>query len=218
VAARVGPRQRTRLNDRPVTPSRGSWLWLCGLHAVLSLLLWWSPPAVNDALTWRAADWTVRPWTLWTSAWVHLNLPHLVGNVLAMGGVAAAGWVLRPDARSTLAWALAWPLTQVSLLFWPAVGYAVGLSGLMHAGVLLLAVQVALNRLPIRGARFWGWLLVGVVMSKVLLERGWSRPIVWDAESGLAVVQAAHTTGAFWGVLLGLAVVPLLKRPEKSPP
>ena len=200
-----------------MTPWRGSWLWLCGLHGALSLLVWWSPPGVADALTWRAVDWTARPWTLWTSAWVHLNLPHLVGNVLAMGGVAAAGWVLRPGALCTLAWLLAWPLTQVSLLLWPQVGYAVGLSGLMHAGVLLLAVQVALLRLPIRGARFWGWLLVGVVMSKIVIEQGWSHPIVRDAENNLSVVQAAHTTGAFWGVLLGL-VVPLLKRPQKSPP
>lgn len=199
-------------------PWRSSWWWLCGLHAALSLLVWWLPPEVADAFTWRSTDWTTRPWTLWTSAWVHLNLPHLVGNVLAMGGVAAAGWVLQPDARSTLAWLLAWPLTQVSLLLWPPVDHAVGLSGLMHAGVLVLAVQVALVRLPIRGARFWGWLLVGVVMSKVVLERGWSRPIVWDAENHLSVVQAAHTTGAFWGVLLGLVVPLLLKRPQKSPP
>ena len=204
--------------DRPaVTPWRGSWLWLCGLHAALSLLVWWSPAGLADALTWRSSDWTSRPWTLWTSAWVHLNLPHLVGNVLAMGGLAAAGWVLRPGARCTFAWLLAWPLTQVSLLLWPQVGYAVGLSGLMHAGVLVLAVQVALVRLPIRGARFWGWLLVVVVLSKVLIERGWSQPIVWDAGNELSVVQAAHVTGAFWGVVLGLAV-PLLKRPRKSPP
>ena len=200
-----------------MTPWRGSWLWLCGLHAVLSLLVWGCPPEVADALTWRASDWTSSPWTLWTSAWVHLNLPHLVGNVLAMGGLAAAGWVLRPGARCTFAWLLAWPLTQVSLLLWPQVGYAVGLSGLMHAGVLVLAVQVALVRLPIRGARLWGWLLVVVVLSKVLIERGWSQPIVWDAGNELSVVQAAHVTGAFWGVVLGLAV-PLLKRPRKSPP
>ncbi|MDR7095250.1 rhomboid family intramembrane serine protease [Hydrogenophaga laconesensis] len=199
-------------------PWRSSWWWLCGLHAALSLLVWWAPSVVAEAFTWRAHDGWVRPWTLWTSAWVHLNLAHLVGNVLAMGGVAAAGWVLKPDGRCTLAWLMAWPLTQVSLLWWPQVGYAVGLSGLMHAGVLLLAVQVALVRLPIRGARFWGWLLVAVVMSKVILERGWSQPIVWNAEGNLPVVQAAHVTGAFWGVLLGLVVPLVLKRPQKSPP
>ncbi len=206
------------MSERPfATPSR-SWLWLCALHAAASLLVWWSGQNTEGgALVWHADGWAQHPWTLWTSAWVHLNLPHLVGNVLAMGGVAAAGWVLRPDARSTLAWLLAWPLTQVSLLLWPSVGYAVGLSGLMHAGVLVLAVQVALVRLPIRGARFWGWLLVGVVLSKVVIEKGWSHPIVWDGDNGLPVVRAAHTAGAFWGVLLGL-VVPAWMRPRKSLP
>ena len=182
------------------------WLWLCALHAALSLLVWWSGPEVAPALTWRANSWWTHPWTLWTSAWVHLNPPHLISNLLAMGGVAAVGWVLRPNVRCTVAWLLAWPLTQVSLLCWPQVDYAVGLSGLMHAGTLLLAVQIALVRIPIRGARFWGLLLIWGVLTKVVLERGWANPIVWDASNNLWVVQAAHVTGAFWGVLLGLLV------------
>mgnify|MGYP000732884295 CR=1 FL=1 len=108
-----------------------------------------------------------------------------------------------------VAWLLAWPLTQISLLCWPQVGHAVGLSGLMHAGTLLLAVQIALARIPIRGARFWGLLLIWGVLTKVVLERGWSHPLVWDAGQQLWVVQAAHVTGAFWGVVLGLMVAAL---------
>jgi membrane associated rhomboid family serine protease len=188
-----------------VKPAR-SWLWLCGLHSVASLGVWWSGQNAASALTWRAGNWAQHPWTLWTSAWVHLNAAHLISNLLALGGVAAVGWVLRPDARCTVAWLLAWPLTQLSLLLWPQVGYAVGLSGLMHAGTLVLAVQIALARIPIRGARFWGCLLIWGVLTKVVLERGWAQPIVWDAGNDLSVVQAAHVTGAFWGVLLGLAV------------
>lgn len=186
-----------------------SWLWLCGLHGAASLLLWWMGLNAASPLVWRPPDWTLHPWTLWTSAWVHLNPPHLVSNLLALGGVAAAGWVLRPDARCTLVWLLAWPLTQISLLWWPQVSYAVGLSGLMHAGTLLLAVQIALDRIPIRGSRFWGGLLIWGVLTKVVLERGWSQPVVWDAGNNLSVVQAAHVTGAFWGVVLGLLVAAL---------
>lgn len=185
------------------------WLWLCGLHAALSLLVAWSGPDVAQALTWRSTGWWSHPWTIWTSAWVHVNPAHLISNLLAMGGVAAVGWVLRPDARCTVAWLLAWPLTQISLLCWPQVGHAVGLSGLMHAGTLLLAVQIALVRIPIRGARFWGLLLIWGVLTKVVLERGWSHPLVWDAGQQLWVVQAAHVTGAFWGVVLGLMVAAL---------
>lgn len=199
-----------------MNPAR-HWLWLCALHGALSLLVWCSGPDLAQALTWRSADWPAAPWTLWTSAWVHLNLPHLISNLLAMGGVAAAGWVLRPDARSTLAWLLAWPLTQISLLGWPQVNYAVGLSGLMHAGTLLLAVQMARGRIPTRGGRFWGWLLIGGVLTKVVLERGWSQPLAWDAGNQLWVAQAAHVTGAAWGVLLGLLVALLPARGLRPP-
>lgn len=180
------------------------WLWLCALHGAASLLMWWGGQNASSGFVWHANDWTQHPWTLWTSAWVHLSTPHLIGNLLALGGVAAAGGVLRPDARCTLAWLLTWPLTQVSLLLWPSVDHAAGLSGLMHAGTMLLAVQLTLGRLPVRGARLWGALLLAGALTKVVLERGWSQPLVWQADTGIQVVQAAHLTGAFWGVLLGL--------------
>lgn len=184
-----------------------SWLWLCALHAVASVLAWWMEQRADSVLVWHAGTWLQHPWTLWTSAWVHLSPVHLIGNLLALGGVAAAGWVLRPDARCTVAWLLAWPLTQLSLLLWPEVDYAAGLSGLMHAGVLLLAVLLALGRFPsVRGARGWGLLLTAGASTKVVLERGWTQPLVWQADTGIQVVLAAHVTGAFWGVLLGLGV------------
>jgi hypothetical protein len=187
-----------------------AWWGLCGLHGAASLLMAWAGQNVpTSAWIWRASDGLQHPLTWWTSAWIHLSTPHLIGNLLAMGGVAAAGWVLRADTRSAWAWALAWPLTQVSLLLWPQVGYATGLSGLMHAGTLLLAVQVALGRLPIRGARFWGGLLILAVVTKVVLERGWAVPLSWDADADIQVVQAAHLAGVFWGVLLGLGLVAL---------
>ncbi|MDO9439210.1 MAG: rhomboid family intramembrane serine protease [Hydrogenophaga sp.] len=193
------------MSERPFAAPSRSWLWLCALHATASLLVWWSGQHTAESpLVWRAADWAHQPWTLWTSAWAHLNAPHLIANLLAMGGVAAAGWVLRPDARCTVAWLLAWPLSQISLLVWPQVAYAAGLSGLMHTGTLLLAVQLALGRL--RGGRWWGLLLMWGVLTKVLLEHGWSKPLVWEPDTGIQVVQAAHVAGAFWGVALGLVV------------
>lgn len=186
--------------------ARHSWLLLCALHALASLLVWaWRGNAL-DELVWHASDWTRHAWTLWTSAWVHLNAAHLVSNLLALGALATLGWAVRPGLPCTLAWLLAWPLTQVALLLWPKVGYAVGLSGLMHAGTMVIAVQIALDRIPIRGARFWGGLLVMGASTKVLLEAGWARPVVWDASNGMPVVQAAHLTGIVWGALLGLLV------------
>ena len=55
-----------------------AWLSLCVLHAVASMLVWWAGDAWAWELTWRADTWLSRPWTLWTTAWVHINTPHLI--------------------------------------------------------------------------------------------------------------------------------------------
>jgi len=184
--------------------SARAWLLLCALHGVASMLLWWARDPAVQALVWRADRWTGEPWTLWTSAWVHLNTPHLIGNQLALGALAAAGWLLRPPRAAALAWLLSWPLLQLSLLLWPQVGYAVGLSGLLHAGVAVLGLQLLL--LPAqRALRPWGALLVAGLCVKLLFEQGWANPVVWDPGSRMSVVQAAHLAGALWGALLGAA-------------
>lgn len=181
------------------------WLALCGLHGAASLLWWWSGAATVDAFTWHADRWTQQPWTLWTSAWVHLNTAHLVGNLLVLGAYLTIGWVVRPDGRCALAWLLAWPLVTLSLPGWPEIRFVAGLSGLLHAGALVVAVHLALGRLPIRRARFWGLMLGAAVLLKVLLEQAWQHPVVWDGTNGLFVVQASHLAGVFWGTVLGLA-------------
>ncbi|MGE0098898.1 MAG: rhomboid family intramembrane serine protease [Hydrogenophaga sp.] len=188
-----------------MNPSR-AWLVVCCVHGVASMLLWWAQPDAVEVLTWRADQWAERPWTLWTSAWVHLNTPHLIGNQLALGALTAFAWVVRPSLRCAMAWLTAWPLTQFTLLLWPQIGYAVGLSGLLHAGAMVLAVQLMFKRIPIRKARRWGALLALGVLTKTALERGWSYPVVWDRANDMSVVQAAHLGGVVWGMLLGLLI------------
>lgn len=189
-----------------------AWLLLCALHGVASMLLWWGQTSAVDALIWRADTWTGRPWTLWTSAWVHVNTPHLIMNQIALGALTAFAWVIRPTLPSALAWWLCWPLIQVSMVLWPQVGYAVGLSGLLHAGAMVLAVQLLLRCIVIRKARRWGGLLMLALLIEVLLERSWSHPVVWDDGNGTSVVQAAHLAGAFWGLCLGLLAAWWLRR------
>ncbi len=181
-----------------------SWLLLCGLHGVASMLLWWAREGAVDALTWHADDWLQQPWTLWTSAWVHLNTPHLIGNQIALGALTAFAWVVRPPLASTLAWLLAWPLMQFSLLLWPQIGYAVGLSGVLHAGVVVLAVHLLRRRIGVPKARRWGALLGLGLLAKLGLEQGWAYPVVWDAANDMSIVQGAHLAGGFWGLWLGL--------------
>jgi hypothetical protein len=185
-------------------PSR-SWLVLCALHGVMSMLAWWARADVVDALTWQADGWTLKPWTLWTSSWVHMNTPHLIGNQLALGALTALAWVVRPTRACALAWVLAWPLLQLSLLLWPQIGYAVGLSGVLHAGIAVAAAQLLLGRIAVPQAQRWGVLLVLGLLIKVLLEEAWFYPVVWNPGSNMSVVQAAHLGGVFWGGLMGLA-------------
>lgn len=191
-----------------------TWLALCALHGVASMLMWWAGDRAVDALTWRADGWLQQPWTLWTSPWVHMNTPHLIGNQVALGALAAFAWTIRPTLACALAWLLAWPLTQLSLLLWPQIGYAVGLSGLLHAGAMVLAVQLILKRIAVPKARRWGGLLALGLLAKLALESGWSYPVVWNAGNEMSVVQAAHLAGAFWGAVLGLA----LGRRDRSQP
>jgi rhomboid family GlyGly-CTERM serine protease len=188
-----------------MNPSR-AWLVVCCVHGVSSMLLWWAQAGAVAALTWRADHWDDHPWTLWTSAWVHLNTPHLIGNQLALGALTAFAWLVRPNLRCTMAWLAAWPLAQISLLLWPQIGYAVGLSGVLHAGAMVLAVQLMFKRIPIRKARRWGALLAIGVLVKTAMERAWQNPVVWDRANDMSVVQAAHLSGVVWGLLLGVLV------------
>ena len=186
-------------------PSR-EWLALCALHIALSMLAWWARTNVVDAITWQSDHWLHQPWTLWTSSWVHMNPPHLIGNQVALGALAALAWVVRPTRASALAWLLAWPLLQLSLLLWPQIGYAVGLSGLLHAGVAVMAIHLLLKRIVVPKARRWGALLALGLLTKLVVESAWSNPVAWDPANNMSVVQAAHLAGAFWGAVLGLAL------------
>ena len=183
-----------------------SWLLLCALHGVASMLLWWAGDGLVETMTWRADDWTSQPWTLWTSAWVHLNTPQLIVNQVVLGALTALAWVVRPPLSATIAWFLAWPLTQISLLWWPHIGYAVGLSGPLHAGAMVFAVQLFQRHPSVPKARRWSGLLALGVTVKLLVEQGWRYPVVWDGGNEISVVRAAHFAGAAWGLLLGSAV------------
>lgn len=182
-----------------------SWLALCTLHGVASLVLWASPAPLAQALVWRSADWAQRPWTAWTSAWVHLNAPHLVGNLLALGVLAAIGWRLRPTRAATLAWALSWPLLQLSLLLWPLIGYAVGLSGVLHAGVALASTALLARRGLQRavGTAVWAGLLL-----KLGWESSWGPRLAAPEAAGwdFTVATRAHAAGALAGLLCALVV------------
>jgi hypothetical protein len=188
-----------------------SWLFVCGIHGVASSLLWWARDSSLQRLTWHYDTVWSMPWTLWTSAWVHVNPPHLIFSQMGLGLLVALAWVLRPPWISTWAWLLSWPLAQACLVWWPQIGYAAGLSGLMHAGVAVLAVHLLMGLVRIPKGRRWGSLLLLALLVKLAMERGWAHPVVWDGGTELSVVQALNLTSALWGAALAL-VLPLVWR------
>jgi rhomboid family GlyGly-CTERM serine protease len=194
----------------PATAAGGrdllAWPLLCALLGAASVAVWLAsgaaaheplPPA---ALLWHPTAWWHRPWTLWTAALVHLSGVHLAANLLALGAVAVLGRALDAGRPATLAMLVAWPLTTLTLLAWPQVGSYGGLSGLIHAQVLVLWSLLAIKKIasPLAMA-----LLLGTAF-KLLMEHAWTQPQAFDPNWGFNVVYAAHLGGALVGAGCGV--------------
>lgn len=185
------------------------WLSLCLLHAVASMLVWWAGEPLVQLLMWRSDNWMQRPWTLWSTAWVHINTPHLIGNQLAVGALAVMTWLLRPAGLVAGAWLFAWPVSVLVLPWWPHIGYYAGLSGLIHAGVAVMAVHLLSGNAGVPMARRWGLLLFVGLTAKLVLEHPWNRPVIWDDGLGISIVTGAHLSGALVGAISAM-VMPAL--------
>jgi hypothetical protein len=122
--------------------------------------------------------------------------------------VAALGWVARLPAPAALAWALAWPLTHWGLVMRPELAHYGGLSGVLHAGVMVAAVWLMLNAGPRLRRRIGLAMALGVV-TKLWLETPWGAVLRTSPEWDIAVAPLAHATGALAGAgcaaVLGLA-------------
>ena len=167
--------------------------------------------------SWQADQWTRAPWTLWTSAFVHLSGRHAAVNLASLLalGILARQW--RCPARSLLAALWAWPFGVAALTAWPEVSSYSGLSGPLHGLASVLAVQqlVTVWRAERRVSLAALALLSGVGL-KLGIEQGWSHPIVWDPDWGFQVVRAAHLSGAACGLAAVLLVL-AFRRPAPLP-
>ncbi|HSV44690.1 MAG TPA: hypothetical protein VLJ58_02775 [Ramlibacter sp.] len=163
-----------------------------GAHPGLAL-------AVDRWLGWHNETWVLRPWTLWTAAWVPAAAGSVAGNLLALLGLAVVGGSLAAGRRCAIALLVAWPLGTLALLLWPQVrGYG-GLAGPIHAAAMVLWSHLALRA----GLKPLSLVLVAAVGLKLLAERAWLQPVTFDPGWGGNVVQAAHLTGACAGALCG---------------
>lgn len=185
---------------------------LAGGATAVGLLGGNTPDAAGSALAWNAVLWPVRPWTLWTSAFVHPAGATLLAGVLVLAALAVLGMVLHAGRAAALALLLAWPLSTLALLLWPQVQAHMSLGGVLHAAAMVLWSHLVLRGLwrPLSFVLFAGMGL------KLLGEQAWAHPVAFDPDWGFNVVYAAHLTGAAAGAVLGLALGALELRRGKA--
>lgn len=177
-------------------PAWAHWAGLCGAAAAGALLAQAIDPA---RINWQPALAATEPWRAVTAAWAHLSTLHLAGNLVATAVVALLGRAAGCGRRAAVAWALAWPLTQLGLLAQPALTAYGGLSGVLHAAVAVVAWQLLRGDRGLR--RAVGAMLAAGLLAKLWLEAPWQGPlhpmVGWD----FAVAPAAHASGTLAGWL-----------------
>jgi len=186
--------------EAPAQVASHAWWCLAALLAGGSLLATAFDPRLLD---WQPALAWSQPWRWWSAAWVHWSDGHRWANIAGALLVAVFGWRARCDRLDAVAWFVAWPLTQLGLLLQPALLRYGGMSGVLHAAVVVAAVSLCQRE---RGARrLLGALVLAGVALKVALEQPWYGPLQrvpgWD----IAIAPAAHLSGAAMGALCALA-------------
>ena len=168
-------------------------------------------------LDWQPARAWAEPWRAFTGAFVHWNAAHLGANLLGTALVAVLGRVARLPAPAMLAWAAAWPLTQAALLMQPALAHYGGLSGVLHAGVAVVALWLLARDC---GRRRASGAAIGLALFvKLVLEEPWGLPVrlpgmADSAGAAMAIAPLAHATGAVAGLLCG--AVALVLAPQRK--
>jgi rhomboid family GlyGly-CTERM serine protease len=184
-------------------PSRAAlgWVAVAALLGAGALLVHGTPA---DALDWQRARAWSQPWRWWSAAWVHLSDLHLAANLAGLLLVALLGIAADVTPRSVLAWLLAWPATQLALVVEPALARYGGLSGVLHAAVAIVGVQVVAEGPRLR--RGLGALLLAGLAAKVLVEAPWRAALQYPPGWDIAVAPLAHASGAVAGVLAALVL------------
>lgn len=190
----------------------GGWAALAAAFGVAAVAVTlWAP---RELLDWQPALAAAQPWRAWTAAGVHLSTMHLGANLAGTLLVGALGVVADVPRRATLAWFVAWPLTQLGLLLRADLTHYGGLSGVLHAGVAVAAVQLIADG-PRARRRIGAAILAGLV-AKVLLESPWGPAVVHPAGWDIGVAPFAHASGTLAGLACALLAQAL--RTRTSPP
>jgi rhomboid family GlyGly-CTERM serine protease len=149
----------------------------------------------SESLDWQPQRAWTEPWRWWTPVAVHYSAWHLAANLVGAAGLAWLASSARADSAMATAWAVAWPMTHLGLALRPELQHYGGLSGVLHAGVAVIAVDL-LRRRP-----RWGAALVAGLALKVLLEQPWGPVVQRVASVDVAVAPWGHLCGAVAGAL-----------------
>lgn len=184
-----------------------AWGLLSAVLAAGSVLAWWLPAA---SLDWQPELAATEPWRAWSAAFVHWSPQHLGTNLLAAAVVGAYGWAAQVPRAQAWAWCAAWPLTHLGLLLQPDLAHYGGLSGVLHGGVAIVCLWLALRQ---RGARrAVGAAVTLGLLIKLASEQPWGPPLQRSQEWDIAVAPLAHTSGALAGLLCGAIALVCTRR------
>jgi len=182
-----------------LTSGSRAWPALAALLAVPSLLAWWAPAVLID---WQPGLAVSQPWRAWSAAFVHWSTLHLSANIAGAAVLGALGAVAGVPRRMALAWFAAWPLTHAGLLLRPELAHYGGLSGVLHAGVAVVAVWLLARESGRR--RLVGAAIGAGLLLKVIAETPWGPVLRHGGGWDIAVAPFAHASGAVAGVLCAL--------------
>lgn len=173
---------------------------LCLVLALGAGLAW---PWATAPIDWQPALFVSEPWRAFSAAFVHWSVQHLLANLAGCAVLAFVGAAARLPKRAAVSWLIAWPLTQIGLLMRPDLLHFGGLSGVLHAGVAVLVVELLR-----RGGRDRTLgLAIGIgLLVKLLLEQPLGAPLRHVAGWDIAIAPLSHLSGAVAGALSALAV------------
>ena len=186
--------------------SLSAWTAFAALLALGSLLAW---PLPISALDWQPA----KPWRAFSAVFVHWSVLHLTANLAGCAVLAWLGSAARLPARCALAWAIAWPLTQLGLLLQPTLLHFGGLSGVLHAGVAVAVVELVAR--PARRERWIGATIGLGVVVKLWIEQPFGEPLRQVEGWDIAVVPWSHLCGAVAGLGCGFLLL-MIERLRKT--
>lgn len=148
----------------------------------------------------REPVWAGEIWRLWTGHLVHTDVFHLLLNLSPALIIYFAFFPTIRGVELLLCASLFCPLISVALLmFYPAIDWYNGLSGLLHALVAYFSIRLACTQSRI----YWAALVL--VWTKILVETLAAQSGYVSFIGDMRVINEAHFIGALIGTSAGVA-------------